>query len=54
MSEADRARQRPERVVKKRYEKPSLHVFGTLTDLTQTIGNMGADDNPLPGKGKTA
>jgi hypothetical protein len=28
------------------YEKPTLYDYGTLNDITKTVGNHGAKDNP--------
>jgi hypothetical protein len=39
---------------KKPYQKPTLIIYGTVRDITQSIGNMGAmDGGVLLGKRKS-
>jgi|HubBroStandDraft_5_1064220.scaffolds.fasta_scaffold3037465_1 hypothetical protein len=32
---------------KKKYEPPEQTVYGTITELTKTVGLAGSQDNPL-------
>jgi len=33
---------------KKAYQKPELSSFGTINEITNTVGNMGATDSGTP------
>ena len=37
---------------KKSYRQPELHVYGNLTQITATVGNMGANDGGTVGNFK--
>ena len=41
------------RVPKKPYKKPSLTVYGTIREMTQTRGGHGANDHGIPPRHKT-